>query len=83
MVNEDHDPSEEEETILDILTDGRDMDEPWGYTTPRFLSNQDIPSADYHLGQLVTAGWVKRVEHGFYRFVEDPREEQDDEEDTN
>lgn len=74
MVNEDHDPSDEEEDILAILKDGRDRGEPWGYTTPRYLKNKEIPAVDYHLGQLATAGWVKRIGHGFYQFVEDPRE---------
>lgn len=81
MVNEDHDPSDEEETILAILQDGRYNDEPWGFTAPRVLKRRGIPSPDYHLGQLETAGWITRVDHGFYRFVEDPREDDDQDQD--
>lgn len=74
MVNEEHEPTDDEEQILTILKDGRDRNEPWGYTTPLHLRTQNVASVDYHLGQLATAGWIKRDVQGFYRFVEDPRE---------
>lgn len=76
MVNEDHSPSDEEEEILEIMKDGRDRPgEPWGYATPGFLKEQGVDSVDFHLRQLRTAGWIKQVSRGFYKLVEDPRED--------
>lgn len=74
MVNEDHKPSDEEDEILTIMKDGRGEGEPWGYTTPRYLRDQEIGSVDFHLRRLRDAGWIRKVTRGFYRFVEDPRE---------
>lgn len=75
MVNEEHSPSDDEEKILEIMKSGRDEGEPWGYVTPRYLKDQDVESVNFHVRQLRTAGWIKQVSHGFYRFVEDPRED--------
>lgn len=77
MVNESYSPSEEEETILQLLTDGRESGTPWGYTTPRHIKEQtdiDAGNVTYHLNQLTTAGWIQRITRGFYRFENDPRE---------
>lgn len=78
MVNEEYNPSAEQDTILQLLTDGRDRGEPWGYITPRHVREQTDLEQDnigYHLRQLTSAGWVQRVTRGFYVFVEDPREQ--------
>lgn len=75
MVNEDHSPSDDEEQILEIMKDGRDAGEPWGHATPVFLKEQGVESVDFHIRQLRTAGWIKQVSRGFYRFVDDPRED--------
>lgn len=84
MVNEDHDPSDAEEKILDVLTDGRERGEPWGYVTPKYLHQldededaPDIPDVNFNLGRLRDAGWITRVCRGFYRFSKDPREDRD------
>lgn len=73
MVNEDHEPSHEEERILGIMTEGRDDGRPWGYITPKYARIRDIKSPDYHLDQLKTAGWIKRLTTGYYEYVCDPR----------
>lgn len=75
MVNENHDPSDEEETILSLLKDGRDDCKPWGYTTRNHLKEKGLERPDYHIGQLTTAGWVKRVSYGFYKYIADPRDD--------
>lgn len=73
MVNEDHEPTHEEERILGIMTEGRNEDRPWGYITPNYARLRDISSPDYHLDQLKTAGWIKRIATGYYEYVCDPR----------
>lgn len=79
MVNEEYSPSQTEEEILSLLKEGRDEGDPWGYTTPAHIRNQlDISEGNesFHLRQLNNAGWIKKVTRGFYRFIEDPREDQ-------
>ena len=78
MVNEDYEPSDEEEQILDVFKDGRDEGGPWGYATPRHLrevTETKKGNVEYYLRQLTSAGWLKKVTRGFYRFVDDPRED--------
>lgn len=78
MVNVDHEPSDAEDQILDVMKDGRERGEPWGYTTPNDLHERgDIPSVDFNLRRLKDAGWITLQSRGFYRFVNDPREEHD------
>jgi hypothetical protein len=77
MVNEEHDPSDGEEKILDILKDGRDEGEPWGYASPRYLrkvTDFTEGNIDFYLRQLKSAGWIKKEVRGLYRYVDDPRE---------
>lgn len=77
MVNEDYDPSAGEQRILSKLREGRDAGEPWGRATPRWLAeelDEDVGDIQYWLGQLHTAGWLKRLRRGFYEYNEDPRE---------
>ena len=78
MVNVDHDPADDQEEILEIMKEGREEGEPWGHATPRHLREQGVESVDFHLRQLNTAGWIKKITRGFYRFVDDPREDTDD-----
>lgn len=78
MVNEDYDPTDEEDRILDVFKEGRDEGEPWGYATPRHLrevTETKKGNVEYYLRQLTSAGWVRKVTRGFYRFVDDPRED--------
>ena len=77
MVNEDYAPSSSEEDILDLLKEGRNKGNPWGYTTPAHVREKlDIEEGNesFHLRQLTSAGWIQKVNRGFYKFVEDPRE---------
>ena len=78
MVNEGFDPDERQEAILEILKDGRDEGQPWGYANPKRLENRLEIRKQYinrSLSGLVDAGWVEKVNRGLYRFVTDPREE--------
>jgi len=78
MVNEQYSPSETEEEILELLKKGRDEGVPWGYTSPGYLRQEldiDEGNESYHLRQLRSAGWIEKLARGFYRFVEDPRED--------
>ncbi|QZA89065.1 helix-turn-helix domain-containing protein [Salinarchaeum sp. IM2453] len=83
MVNQQHEPSEYEERVLEVLKEGRDDDRPWGYTTPsRVAERFDIPRQRINeaIGRLEAAGWIEQVEEngtlvrGLYSFVDDPRE---------
>ncbi|WP_049946422.1 hypothetical protein [Halalkalicoccus jeotgali] len=81
MVNENYTPSEEEDRILDVFKEGRDEGSPWGYATPRHLrevTETKKGNIEYYLRQLTSAGWLKKVTRGFYKFVSDPREESDE-----
>ncbi|QSG04072.1 type IV toxin-antitoxin system AbiEi family antitoxin domain-containing protein [Natranaeroarchaeum sulfidigenes] len=77
MVNESYEPSPAEEEIMDLLQEGRNAGEPWGYTTPAHVREHigiEEGNESFHLRQLTSAGWIEKVSRGFYRFVEDPRE---------
>lgn len=78
--NEDFDPSERQEAILDVLLAGRAAGEPWGYATVKRLSEETDTRKQYvtrALDGLLAAGWVTRPYHGLYRFAADPREGRD------
>lgn len=78
MVNESYEPSGEEERILELLKRGRSEGEPWGYTTPAHVREElgiSEGNEGFHLRQLQNAGWIEKVARGFYRFVDDPRED--------
>jgi hypothetical protein len=80
VVNEQFEPDELEEAILDHLKEGRDRGEPWGYTSASIAAKALDSRRQYTsraLGSLHDAGWVEKVEPegtGVYRLVEDPRE---------
>lgn len=77
MVNESFEPNDRQEAILDVLKDGRDEGEPWGYANPKRLEEALDVRRQYvnrALQSLVDAGWVENVNRGLYRFVDDPRE---------
>lgn len=73
-MNEDYDPSDNEEYVLEVLQEGR--------ATPRYikertgLNNQQV---NYALNQLIAAGWVRKITTGLYELVADPREADDGE----
>lgn len=80
MVNEDFDPNDRQEQLLDVLTDGRGSGEPWGYSTvKRFTEETDLRKqyVNRALEGLLGAGWVEKPYRGLYRFVDDPREVED------
>lgn len=67
--------------VLEVLKDGRDRGDPWGYTTPTVAAEAFDSRRQYTsraLKNLVAAGWIEQVGTGVYRFVEDPREENDE-----
>lgn len=78
MVNEDYEPSENDELILAVLKDGREEEEPWGRANPRYLVDETgikKGNVEFSLRSLKDAGWIKRVSRGLYELVDDPREE--------
>jgi hypothetical protein len=83
MVNESFEPSERQEAVLRHLKEGRDVGQPWGYTSASIAGVAlDMPRqyTSDALSSLHDAGWVEKVEPegtGVYRFVEDPREDGD------
>lgn len=82
MVNEDFEPSERQEELLSVLIDGRSEGEPWGYATvKRFTEETDLRKqyVNRELEGLLGAGWIEKSYRGLYRFVRDPREDDDDE----
>lgn len=80
MVNEDFEPDDRQERLLEVLKDGRSRGEPWGYATVKRFSEETEIRKQYvnrAAGSLVDAGWVDRPYRGLYRFVDDPREDDD------
>lgn len=78
MVNEEFEPSERQEAILNVLKEGRHKGQPWGYANPKRLEERIDARKQYinrELQGLVNAGWIEKVNRGLYRFVEDPRDE--------
>jgi hypothetical protein len=69
-VNEDFQPNEGDEAILDVLKEGRAnplyIREKTGHRKQRVNDGLD---------RLQSAGWVRKVTRGLYEFVGDPREE--------
>lgn len=81
MVNEEYEPSENDELVLDALKQGRPEDNPWGRANPRWLIDEtglEKGNVEFSLRSLRDAGWVRRVARGLYEFNEDPREVNDD-----
>lgn len=69
MVNEDYEPNDNEEYILDVLQEGR--------ATPKYLKERtglNDQQINYGLNQLMAAGWVEKVTTGLYELVVDPRD---------
>lgn len=79
MVNENYDPNQREERILQLLKTGRESDEPWGRANPMYFrdnTNLDKGQVEYALRNLTTAGWIRRINRGgLYEFIEDPRDD--------
>jgi DNA-binding IclR family transcriptional regulator len=78
VVNENYDPGDREEQILELLKEGRDDGEPWGRVNPKYVTEHTGIRRQYvsrALGNLETAGWVTKVATGLYELVADPRDE--------
>jgi len=78
MVNENYEPNEREEVVLELFKAGRDNGEPWGRINPLYLrenSDLDKGQVEYALRNLTNAGWIEQLNQGgLYELVEDPRE---------
>lgn len=69
-MNEDYEPSENEDDILQLLKEGR--------ATPKLIkdnTNLNDQQVNYAMNKLQAAGWVRKVTKGLYELVDDPREE--------
>lgn len=77
-MNDDYDPSENEERILSLFKQGRDEGDPWGYLSPDMVkrdTEMNDHQINYALNQLIAAGWAERVNKGVYRLRGDPRDD--------
>lgn len=79
MVNEAYEPTDREETVLDLFKQGRDSDSPWGRVNPLYVRDHcslEKGQVEYALRNLTNAGWISQLNQGgLYEFVDDPREE--------
>ena len=78
MVNENYEPGNNEEAILDVLKEGQNSGNPWGRANPLYLRERtglNKQQVNYALNQLMAAGWVRKVTDGLYELVVDPRED--------
>jgi predicted transcriptional regulator of viral defense system len=74
MVNEDYEPNENEDRILEFI-----KDEPCTRVTNRYVREKTgLPAerVDPALNSLRKAGWLRRLTRGFYEYVEDPRDDE-------
>jgi predicted transcriptional regulator len=81
MVNKEFEPNDRQDAILRILKEGRLEGDPWGYGNPkRFQKRLDMrrQNINRELRDLVAAGWIEKVNRGLYRFVDDPRENEEE-----
>jgi len=77
MVNEEYEPTEKDERVLEALKSGRSSSDPWGRANPRWLVDRtglSKSNVEFCLRSLRDAGWIERIARGLYQFVEDPRE---------
>lgn len=78
MVNENYQPTEREELVIQLFKQGQTSGEPWGRVNPLYVrqhSELDKGQVEYALRNLKTAGWVTQLNKGgLYEFVRDPRE---------
>jgi len=77
MVNENYEPSENDELVIESLKKGREEGEPWGRANRVWISQEtglDKGNTEYCLRSLFDAGWIRRPARGLYEFVEDPRD---------
>lgn len=70
MVNENHEPSSDEDAVIAVLAE-EERANPYLLREETGLRKQSVNEA---LKQLVAAGWVQKRTRGLYDFVDDPRE---------
>jgi predicted transcriptional regulator of viral defense system len=70
MVNQDYEPTEQEESVIELLKKERRVN-PLRVRDVTGLGKQRVNDL---LGNLVAAGWVRKVNQGLYEFVDDPRD---------
>ena len=78
MVNKNYTPTDNQESILNVLNEDRDKDKPWGRANPLYLREQtglNKQQVNYALNQLMAAGWIVKITEGLYELVADPRTE--------
>ena len=69
-VNENYEPSANEEYVLDVLR--KRASNPYHIQEQTGLNPQQV---DYALNKLMAAGWVEKVTKGLYELGADPRDE--------
>lgn len=80
-LNDDHEPSPVEDRVLRAFKNERE-DAGESRLSPAMLRDrldgEEKQNVNYALNQLTTAGWVAKLSQGVYEYVDDPREEADD-----
>lgn len=77
MPNEEFEPTDACEQVLEVFKQGRDSGGPWGRANPRYIIDEtgmDKANVEYQLRRLNDAGWIRKIARGLYEFVDDPRE---------
>ncbi len=70
MVNQNYEPTEQEESVIELLKEEQRVN-PLRVRDVTGFGKQRVNDL---LGNLVAAGWVRKVNRGLYEFVEDPRD---------
>lgn len=78
MVNPRFEPTEKEDRVLSVLQE-ENRANPYLLRQETGLGKGDVNTA---LTRLTSAGWVRKVTRGLYEFVEDPRDDQEDDADS-
>ncbi len=69
-MNEDYDPADSDELVLEVLKEGRAN--PKWIREQTGLKKQRVNDA---LERLQNAGWVRKLTRGLYEIVDDPRDD--------
>jgi predicted transcriptional regulator of viral defense system len=70
LVNEEYEPTDADERVLEVLAEGRAN--PLLIRETTGLRKQRVNDS---LDRLTSAGWVRKVTRGLYELVGDPRAE--------
>jgi len=69
-MNEEYDPADSDELVLEVLKEGRAN--PKWIREQTGLKKQRVNDA---LERLQNAGWVRKLTRGLYEIVDDPRDD--------